>query len=357
MKENIEIVQILYEIASSIGNDLDLKNMLSQSLIQILKKLNCIAACIYFETDPDPEKITPFFSIPKSTNILPEYNSVARTLSSIARDKKSFPLPFESSVNGTNYYIYDLADMGYSVLFKNDKRLNPVIYKSLKSIFHKLGIACRTCIQNEALQNDRNLLKKANLDSVIVLSQTIEAKDPYTRGHCLRVRNYSKAIAEKFHLPRENRIQLEFAGILHDIGKIGIAGAILNKPGKLNEAERIEIEKHPQIGANIIKNIEFFKPILPIILHHHEHYDGNGYPKKFSGEQIPFLSRILSVADVFDAISSDRPYRKAFQLEKCLSIVNEMSGTQLDPEIVEVFLSNKLYAINQNEEQQIDFDF
>ncbi len=243
------------------------------------------------------------------------------------------------------------------MLFKNDKKLNRAIFRSLKSIFYKLGIACKTCIQNKEMQNEKNLLKKANLDSVIVLTQTIEAKDPYTRGHCLRVRHFSKAIAEELQLSNEDRIQLEFAGLLHDIGKIGIAGDILNKPGKLDETERIEIEKHPQIGARIISNIDFFIPIVPIILHHHEYYNGNGYPDKLSGEQIPYGARILSVADVFDAISSDRPYRKAFSLEKSIDIISELSGTQLDPVIVEVFLSRKLYAIDQNEEQQILFDF
>ncbi len=212
--------------------------------------------------------------------------------------------------------------------------------------------------QKENLLNERYLIQqKTTIDSIIVLSQTIEAKDPYTRGHCLRVRDFSKAIGEKLDFTKEELLYLEFGALLHDIGKIGIAGAILNKNGKLTDEEFEIIKKHPDIGADIIKNVDFYKPIIPLIRYHHEFYNGKGYPVGLKGKDIPIEARVLAVADTYDAMTSDRPYRKAFPKEKALTILKEVAGSQLDPVIVELFISEELYLISHYEDQKLRFKF
>jgi putative nucleotidyltransferase with HDIG domain len=200
-------------------------------------------------------------------------------------------------------------------------------------------------------------LKKMNLDAIIVLSQTIEAKDPYTRGHCLRVRNIAKALGSLYDFDKDHLRLLEIGALLHDIGKIGIPGSILNKNGRLTDEEFNEIKKHPEIGSSILMNVGFFLPIIPMILHHHEHYNGKGYPFGLVGEKIPLEARILAVADIYDAISSDRPYREAMPLEKALGIINDAKGVQLDPQIVDLFMDKRIYEQEHDNLEQLKLSF
>ncbi len=165
----------------------------------------------------------------------------------------------------------------------------------------------------------------------------IEAKDVYTRGHSERVSQYSMQIGRKLGMQGGELEALRWASILHDIGKIGIPETILNKPGKLTEEEFEVVKDHPAKGFEILKPVEQLVESLPGILHHHERYDGNGYPSGLARLQIPLSARIIAVADTFDAISSTRSYRSAKSLYKALSIVKEVAGSQLDPKIVSVF--------------------
>ena len=216
----------------------------------------------------------------------------------------------------------------------------------------------RALEQKEKLLSERfSILEKAHMDSVMVLSQTIEAKDKYTRGHCLRVKDISIAIGRELGFNKEKLFFLELGALLHDIGKIGIPGKILNKPSSLTEEEYEEIKKHPDIGANIISNVDFFIPMIPMIRNHHEFYNGKGYPDGVKKNYIPLEARILAVGDAFDAMTSNRPYRKAFSRKKAVDILKKVAGTQLDPEIVNIFINKKLYAIKPDEVQKIELDF
>ncbi len=170
------------------------------------------------------------------------------------------------------------------------------------------------------------------------LAQAIEAKDPYTHGHSARVMEYAVQIAQKFGLPEEEIESLRYAAILHDIGKIGVRGIVLNNPNGLTGEEYDEIKKHPLVGEGIIKPIELLQPIKPFIRHHHEWYNGKGYPDGLSGKDIPLGARILAVADAYDAMKSDRPYRKALTEETAIQELKRGSGTQFEPKLVEVFL-------------------
>jgi putative nucleotidyltransferase with HDIG domain len=177
------------------------------------------------------------------------------------------------------------------------------------------------------------------LGTLKVLTAAIEAKDPYTRGHSARVNEYAKAIGVELGLSDEQLEFLQYAALLHDIGKIGIDEKILCKPGKLNKAEWGTVRNHPLMGANIIEPIELFSEILPFVVHHHEAFDGEGYPRGLKDSEIPYGARIITVADAFDAMTSDRPYRKAYSVSAALEEIREKAGTQFDPTVVGAFLS------------------
>jgi len=168
--------------------------------------------------------------------------------------------------------------------------------------------------------------------------ETIEARDPYTRQHSARVTDYSISIAKAFGCSQEEIEILNVAGNLHDIGKIGIPDSILLKPDRLTRSEYEVIKRHPVIGSTIIGHFDMWAQEQQIIRHHHERWDGNGYPDGLRGEEIPFLARILAVADVYDALTSDRSYRKRMENEIALKIIKESSGTQFDEKIVNTLL-------------------
>ncbi len=191
---------------------------------------------------------------------------------------------------------------------------------------------------NEKLKNTYEELEKAYLESIETLRYTVEAKDSYTRGHSDRVSEYSYLIGKYLNLPEEDLKKLKLGGLFHDIGKIGIPDSILLKTEKLTDDEYSEIKNHPAIGAHILSNASMFADIIPIVKHHHERYDGNGYPGKLKGEDIPYLARITAVADTFDAMTSRRAYRDPLPLDVVKSEFEKNSGTQFDPNIVPVFL-------------------
>lgn len=190
-------------------------------------------------------------------------------------------------------------------------------------------------------------LKKANLDIVRALSETIEAKDPYTKGHCGRVALYSLKLGKAMGLSQEQLETLEYGALLHDIGKIGIHGAVLNKPGKLNEDEYKHVKTHPETGDRIILNIDLLKDARTLVRQHHERYDGKGYPDGLGGGQLGIPARIIIIADAYDALTSDRPYRKGMPHDRAISILRENRGTQFDPEILDIFITQELYQIEE----------
>lgn len=173
--------------------------------------------------------------------------------------------------------------------------------------------------------------------TLIMLANAIEVRDPYTRGHVERVMNYAQTIAEYLGWSANEINNLRFGSILHDIGKIHISGEILTKAGPLSEEEWIEMKKHPELGAELIKDIHYLSAAIPVILNHHERWNGSGYPYGLVGEKIPVIARIVAIADSFDAMTTERPYRKAFTPEEAFDEVISGSGKQYDPLIVEAF--------------------
>ena len=191
---------------------------------------------------------------------------------------------------------------------------------------------------NEELKDANQKLEKAYMESIETLRYTVEAKDPYTRGHSDRVAEYSVLIGKKLNLSDEDLKILQIGGLFHDIGKIGVPDSILLKTEKLTDDEYSEIKNHPSIGAHILSNATIFKNIIPIVKHHHEKYDGNGYPAKLKGEDIPLFARIAAIADTFDAMTSKRTYRDSLGLDVVKAEIERCKGTQFDPHLADIFL-------------------
>ncbi|MCF7890407.1 PAS domain S-box protein [Candidatus Bipolaricaulota bacterium] len=181
-------------------------------------------------------------------------------------------------------------------------------------------------------------LEQTTLETLQALNRTIEAKDEYTGGHIDRVQRLSVKAGRKLGLSEEKLEQLRYASILHDIGKIGVPDSILGKPGELNEREWEEMEKHPEVGERIVSQVDRLKRAAKIIGQHQERYDGTGYPKGLQGDEITLEAQIVAVADAWDAMRTDRPYREALPREEAMRELKENAGTQFDPEIVEVML-------------------
>lgn len=182
-------------------------------------------------------------------------------------------------------------------------------------------------------------MRKMYLDTIRTLAATIDAKDPYTHGHSERVSQMAVQLAKKIGYAETDIEYIEYAAILHDIGKIGIEDRILGKKDRLTDEEYEKIKQHPVIGAGIIESIEFLKKCSETVLHHHEHFDGKGYPDGLKGEEIPKTARLLSIIDAYDAMSSDRPYRKKLSAKNILDELENEAGKQFDPDMVKVFIT------------------
>ena len=203
------------------------------------------------------------------------------------------------------------------------------------------------------LIRDRQYKIRQELDQKIIIQSMktftnfIDAKDPYTRGHSIRVAFYTKKLAKKMGFEDDDLDRIYYIGLLHDVGKINVTDSILNKPGSLTKEEMDVIKTHTTNGAAILKDFTSIPSIIEGAMYHHERYDGTGYPEGLKGEEIPLIARIIGVADAFDAMNSDRCYRKAFPMEKIIEELKTGSGKQFDPDIVKVMLDlidNKAFA-------------
>lgn len=178
--------------------------------------------------------------------------------------------------------------------------------------------------------------KRMHLELLRALTAAVDAKDPYTRGHSARVAELAKLIADRMRLSGKQKEIIEYAAILHDVGKIGITDAILGKPGRLSPDEYRIVKEHPLIGYRIVKDVDFLRHVAEVILAHHERCNGRGYPHGKCKEEIPLEARIVAVADVFDALTSERPYRRAYTVEEALSIMENEEEGHFDPEVLAV---------------------
>jgi len=194
--------------------------------------------------------------------------------------------------------------------------------------------------RTKQLASKHQELRTAYVQTVGALAEAVDAKDAYTRGHSERVGVYASKIAREMGFTKEFIERVYIAGLLHDVGKIGIRDLVITKPDKLTPEEYHEIQAHPEIGAKILEPVDFLSDIAPCVRHHHEWYDGSnrGYPDQLRGDSIPLPSRIILVADTVEAMTSDRPYRKAMPIDRVIAELDKYSGSQFDPTCVEAFL-------------------
>ena len=229
--------------------------------------------------------------------------------------------------------LWSDAIPAYKFIKKDFFYKNPYFYFYL-TIFVSAFMLSLILLNNRKQEKRRNILHQVYVDAITSLAGAVEAKDPYTHGHVSRVKELSSKIGKKMNLSREQIENLEFMALLHDIGKIGIADTIIRKDGPLDEDEFEIMKQHPVIGSKIMADTKSLKKMALGARYHHEKYDGTGYPDNLQGDEIPLEARIISVADAFDAMTSDRPYRKGLSYDIAMKELNRGSGTQFDPEII-----------------------
>jgi len=345
LKKSKDRLSILYQISRSISSTLELNNILKVildfsvktsgagrgSIMLLDKKKRIFSIKIpYDKSEKNMDKIT--------------FAENENTIGWVVKNKKFLYIEdLENDQNFSKIKIINrqikqlliipiiVEDKVIGVINLENTSLNPDIIDLLKSFSEGAAVAINNARLYQKIQDSYFEIVKA-------LAQAIEAKDPYTHGHSERVMQYTVQIAQKLGLPKKEIDSLRYAAILHDIGKIGVRGIVLNNPNGLSSEEYDEIKKHPLVGEGIIKPIELLEPIRPLIRHHHEWYNGKGYPDGLSEGNIPLGARILAVADAYDAMKSDRPYRKALTEETAIQELKRGSGTQFDPKLVEIFL-------------------
>jgi HD-GYP domain-containing protein (c-di-GMP phosphodiesterase class II) len=210
-------------------------------------------------------------------------------------------------------------------------------------------IAAQIIPSSEPLNSPKSIADENEiLNTIYALAATIEARDHYTYGHSRRVRSFAVALAEAIKMSAEKVTVISYAALLHDIGKIGVYDTILNKPGALTNDERELIKNHPKLSRDILAHVPSLTPCLPAILHHHERWDGKGYPLGLKTQNIPLEARILTIADSFEAMISARPYRNPLPDDKVIEELKKCSGSQFDPELIEAFLPIALKTLSTN---------
>jgi putative nucleotidyltransferase with HDIG domain len=251
-------------------------------------------------------------------------DSMYYTDEQMRRDFKSF-LGVPLKVGEKTIGVFELASLDPDAFGEEEKRM-------LQTLASQAAIAIENARLFEKTQ-------RTYYETIKSLAQALEARDAYTKGHSERVTKYAIKVAEKMGLSEEDKTLISYSGLLHDIGKIGISDTILKKPYGLTLEEKTAIETHPLFGDNILSPIKFLEKAQQIVLHHHERYDGKGYPAGLRGEQIPITARIIAVTDAYDAMTSERPYRRALSHDDAIKELKEKAGTQFDPKVVETFLT------------------
>jgi putative nucleotidyltransferase with HDIG domain len=242
----------------------------------------------------------------------------------------------DDELRATIRQAFDHADLKAEI-----KRLNQVTREQnfrLQDMNRNLEAKVRERTKQLAAKHQE--LRNAYVQTIGALAEAVDAKDTYTRGHSERVGVYASKIAREMSFPKEFIERVYIAGLLHDVGKIGVRDAVIVKPDRLTPEEYDEIKAHPEIGARILEPVDFLADVVPCVRHHHEWFDGSdrGYPSQLRGDRIPLPSRVILVADTVEAMTSDRPYRKALPLEAVQAELLKYSGSQFDPVCAEAFL-------------------
>lgn len=350
----MEEMNALLEVGRVVSSTLDLKELLTKIMSTATKVMRCETSTVYLVDQSSNELYFHIVSgdsnisaklqeirLPMGTGlagwcaqnnapvIVPDTSKDPRFFK--GADKKSgfvtrsmlcVPMCHKDTVVGVLQVLNRTGDIPF-----NDHDLETLVNVANQAV---------SAIENARLYEN---IQKIYLSTIEVLATAIDAKDPYTQGHSRRVTQYSVAIAEQMGLAQTEIENIRYAGLLHDVGKIGIKDSIIRKPGRLTDEEYAIIKMHPSIGARILRPVDFLADKIPGVLHHHEYYDGRGYPDHLIGTDIPLAGRIICVADAFDAMTTNRPYRKGLSVNTVIAELKKFSGKQFDPECVQAFLN------------------
>ena len=339
VERQLSELRALQQLSESLNRTISLEDVLEQLLDETLEQLQAENASVML-LEPDQQTLTIKMARGLTEEVVAETRVKLgeRISGKVAQQKKPILYPAREA---------DESGSALSVpLLKDDQVLGVLNVRQKKSggdfSLDELSLASRFAnvaalsISKAGLHSELRLLF---VHSMRALANAIDARDPYTSGHSERVTRFSVLIAEKLGFTPEQLEELRYASLLHDIGKIRIRDAILHKPGKLTDDEFEEMKRHPEYGVEIMQPVRAFQTILPYMLHHHERFDGRGYPAGLSGQGIPLQARIMCVADCFDAMTSDRPYRVGMPVEAAVSELQKWRGSQFDPDATDVFLA------------------
>ncbi|MBN1177043.1 MAG: HD domain-containing protein [Dehalococcoidales bacterium] len=351
-RENKARLDLIYEVSKKVGSVPRMAQMLEQVIKMTQKTLNASAASILLFRDNDQELYFEVASGPvgkalRQVKLNTQYGiagQVARTGEPLIVNDVTRSENFHKMID--DYTGFSTRSLVCAPLAVHRKILGvvEVLNKLDGSQFEDQDLDAVISVANTAAMAIENTkLHQTVLDAykgtIKTLAAAIDAKDPYTRGHSQRVMEYALIAGANLSLSSEEMETLEYASILHDVGKISVDSVILNKPGSLTEAEWEIIQEHPTIGANLLRGISFLEKAADLVLYHHERYDGEGYPTGLKGDALPLGARIIAVADAFDTMTTDRAYRGAMTVDEALKELNECSGKQFCPVAVKAFSS------------------
>lgn len=345
LNKAINNLTLLYQIEYHISSLMSIEELLKTAVSLIDSALEDVISSILLPDEKNEKlmvkAISPGVIIKRGFEFVPLYRGIVGE----AMKKKRYV--YVPDISKDEHYVSAIDNIGSELaipLMAGTKILGVIDFQSKKKsrfdfmtidLLDDIAHRIATFLENAMLYER---IEKSYTETIRALVLAMEAKDSYTRGHSERVTELALKLAERIGLVDGRKKILYYAGLLHDIGKIGISESILNKPGRLDKFEFAEIKRHPIEGAKMLEQIEGLKEVVSIIRHHHENYDGSGYPDGLKGEKIPLESRILAVCDVYDAMTTVRSYRKPFSNNGALVAIASFNGTKLDPKIVSEFI-------------------
>jgi response regulator RpfG family c-di-GMP phosphodiesterase len=351
-RDNIARLEILYETNKKPANSTRLPDMLEQVITMTQRTLNAEAASVLLFRDNDQELYFEAVTGPvgkalKQVKLSAQYGiagQVVRTGKPLIVNDVTRSANFHKVIDDTTgYYTKSLIcaplNVGRRIL-----GVIEVLNKREGNIFNEHDMEAVVSVANTAamaIENTRlqQTLMEAYKNTIKALASAVDAKDPYTRGHSERVMEYSLKAGMSLSISMDEAEALEYAGVLHDVGKIAIDSSILSKPGPLTTEEWAIMRTHPALGAELLKEIPFLEDAVALVLSHHEKHDGTGYPNGLKGDEIPMGARLIAVADAFDTMTTDRSYRSALPIDKAVEELNDCSGSQFCPIAVKALLS------------------
>jgi len=345
LANKVETIKAMGQIDKEILSTIDKETVLTTSLSMIRRVIPCDRASILLKEEKGYSIIAEWglgemkgesFALSGNQMDILEKNHSSIFITNLGREEENPYYKAKAELGICSILMLPLVNKGQTIgLLEIGSKYPACFLPTHLSTAEDIASQIAVALENAKLYEDLQMLF---LNSITSLASVIDAKSPWTKGHSERVTRYAVAIAGEMGLNEDTLDIVELGGLLHDIGKIGTYDKILDKPGKLLSEEMEEVRQHPSKGASILRPIKQLEKIVPLIKYHHERMDGSGYPDGLQGEDIPLLARVLCVADAYDSMVSDRPYRKAPGKEYAISELKQCSGSQFDPKVVEAFL-------------------